>query len=569
MATSTASTQRIVEIEGAELAPDVERQLESALVVDRLTMPDMFTLVFRDPGRDVLGRAGLEVGRKVRISTTALTGDSPEPLITGEVTSIEADYDSLGTRAVVRGYDKSHRLAAGRKTTTYQNVKYSDIASQIAGNAGLGADVDDSGGTVEHVIQANQSDLEFLYGVARRIGFDCRVDDETLLFKRPVESSGAPGAGDLDTENPVQLVWGHNLLEFRARISAVSQVADVKVRGWDPHAKEAIVGQATVTAANAQLSVSPADLAGKVGGQTLTVVDHPVGSQGTADDLASARGQQVGSAAFEATAVAVGSPALKAGVAVSISGVDPALAGKWVITGSRHEFGAGAYRTFLEFTGRQDRSIHGLLAQGSAGGGGGGGGGGGNRIPGVVPGIVTDNDDPQSMGRVKLRFPWLSDDAESSWARLSQPGAGKESGMVWVPQVGDEVLVAFEQGDISHPIVIGGLWNGKDTAPLGDGLLDAGTVTRSGFVSRGGHKLVFFDDPGESGIALISSDNKFRISLNETKGQVHVYFDGKLLLEGTGDVEVKTQGSFKVDASGVEIKASGQTAIKGATVALN
>ncbi len=569
MATSTASTQRIVEIEGAELAPDVERQLESALVVDRLAMPDMFTLVFRDPGRDVLGRAGLEVGRKVRISTTALTGDSPEPLITGEVTSIEADYDSLGTRAVVRGYDKSHRLAAGRKTTTYQNVKYSDIASQIAGNAGLGADVDDSGGTVEHVIQANQSDLEFLYGVARRIGFDCRVDDETLLFKRPVESSGAPGAGDLDTENPVQLVWGHNLLEFRARISAVSQVADVKVRGWDPHAKEAIVGQATVTAANAQLSVSPADLAGKVGGQTLTVVDHPVGSQGTADDLASARGQQVGSAAFEATAVAVGSPALKAGVAVSISGVDPALAGKWVITGSRHEFGAGAYRTFLEFTGRQDRSIHGLLAQGSAGGGGGGGGGGGNRIPGVVPGIVTDNDDPQSMGRVKLRFPWLSDDAESSWARLSQPGAGKESGMVWVPQVGDEVLVAFEQGDISHPIVIGGLWNGKDTAPLGDGLLDAGTVTRSGFVSRGGHKLVFFDDPGESGIALISSDNKFRISLNETKGQVHVYFDGKLLLEGTGDVEVKTQGSFKVDASGVEIKASGQTAIKGATVALN
>ena len=569
MATSTASTQRIVEIEGAELAPDVERQLESALVVDRLAMPDMFTLVFRDPGRDVLGRAGLEVGRKVRISTTALTGDSPEPLITGEVTSIEADYDSLGTRAVVRGYDKSHRLAAGRKTTTYQNVKYSDIASQIAGNAGLGADVDDSGGTVEHVIQANQSDLEFLYGVARRIGFDCRVDDETLLFKRPVESSGAPGAGDLDTENPVQLVWGHNLLEFRARISAVSQVADVKVRGWDPHAKETIVGQATVTAANAQLSVSPADLAGKVGGQTLTVVDHPVGSQGTADDLASARGQQVGSAAFEATAVAVGSPALKAGVAVSISDVDPALSGKWVITGSRHEFGAGAYRTFLEFTGRQDRSIHGLLAQGSAGGGGGGGGRSGNRIPGVVPGIVTDNDDPQSMGRVKLRFPWLSDDAESSWARLSQPGAGKDSGMVWVPQVGDEVLVAFEQGDISHPIVIGGLWNGKDTAPLGDGLFDAGTVTRSGFVSRGGHKLVFFDDPGESGIALISADNKFRISLNETKGQVHVYFDGKLLLEGTGDVEVKTQGSFKVDASSVEIKASGQTAIKGATVALN
>jgi uncharacterized protein involved in type VI secretion and phage assembly len=173
------------------------------------------------------------------------------------------------------------------------------------------------------------------------------------------------------------------------------------------------------------------------------------------------------------------------------------------------------------------------------------------------------------MGRVRLRFPWMGEDAVSFWARVAMPGAGKDYGLVWIPQVGDEVLVAFEHGDPSHPFVIGALWNGTDVPPLGDSLFDAGKVKRSGFVSRAGHKLVFFDDPGESGIALISSDNKFRISLNETKGQVHVYFDGKLLLEGTGDVEVKTQGSFKVDASGVEIKASGQTAIKGATVALN
>ena len=181
------------------------------------------------------------------ISTTALSGDVPEALIKGEVTSIEADYDSLGTRAVVRGYDKSHRLAAGRKTATFQNVKYSDIASTIAGGAGLTAEVDDSGGTVEHVLQANQSDLDFLYDLARRIGFDCRVDGDKLLFKKPVESSGAPGAGDLETEDPVQLVWNHNLLEFRARMSAMSQVAEVKVRGWDVKKKEVVIGQAEAT----------------------------------------------------------------------------------------------------------------------------------------------------------------------------------------------------------------------------------------------------------------------------------------------------------------------------------
>ena len=182
---------------------------------------------------------------------------------------------------------------------------------------------------------------------------------------------------------------------------------------------------------------------------------------------------------------------------------------------------------------------------------------------------MDDNDDPAKLGRVRIRYPWLGDQAVSYWARLAMPGAGPDYGMAWVPQVGDEVLVAFEQGDPDHPFVIGGLWNGSDAAPLGDGLLDSGKVKRSGFVSRTGHKLVFFDDAGESGVAIISANNKYRISLNETKGQLHVYFDGKLLLEGTGDVEVKTQGDFKVNATGVTIQAQGQAAFKGATVAIN
>jgi uncharacterized protein involved in type VI secretion and phage assembly len=190
-------------------------------------------------------------------------------------------------------------------------------------------------------------------------------------------------------------------------------------------------------------------------------------------------------------------------------------------------------------------------------------------MPGVAIALVDDNDDPDDLGRVRLRFPWMGEDAVSFWARVAMPGAGPDYGMVWLPQVDDEVLVAFEHGDPSRPFVLGGLWNGTDAVPLGDSLFDSGKVKRAGFISRGGHKLVFFDDSNDSGIALISSDNKFRVSLNETKGQLHVYFDGKLKLEGTGDVTVKTDGDFKVDAAGVEIKASGTTAIKGSTVALN
>ena len=117
------------------------------------------------------------------------------------------------------------------------------------------------------------------------------------------------------------LVWGVNLVEFRARMSAVAQVKEVEVRGWDPQAKAAVIGKGNPIAANADISMTPAALADKVGGKTLVVVDHPVSTQGDADILAGARADQIGSAAFEATAVVTGDSKLKAGTPVSVSGV--------------------------------------------------------------------------------------------------------------------------------------------------------------------------------------------------------------------------------------------------------
>jgi hypothetical protein len=117
--------------------------------------------------------------------------------------------------------------------------------------------------------------------------------------------------------------------------------------------------------------------------------------------------------------------------------------------------------------------------------------------------------------------------------------------------------------------VLGGLWNGKDKAPLGDGLQDAGKITRSGFVSRKGHKLVFFDGPQESGIALISSTGEHRVSLNETRRELHVVTQGKLKIEADElEVIVKRNATIKAQ-SGMSLEAAGQMTVKGATVAIN
>ena len=552
--TASVPSTAVVKVDGSDLDPIAVSAMESALVVDRLSMPDMFSLVFRDRDRDILGKVGLEIGKAIEISASSQSDDAEAVLIKGEVTAIEADYDTLGARAIVRGYDKSHRLAAGRKTATFENVKLSDIAKQLASDAGLQADVDETDGTQDHVFQVNQSDLDFLYALAIRAGFDCSVDGDTLLFKKPVESSGAPTEGEPSDAGGTTLVWGVNLVEFRARMSAVAQVSKVEVRGWDPDAKEAVIGQGTPTAANAEISMSPADLANKVGGQTLVVVDHPVSKQADADTLADARGGQIGSAAFEATAVAIGDAKLTAGTPVSVSGVDPALSGKWVISGSRHEFVNGTYHTALEFTGRQDRSILGLVSQGFAAK---------ERFYGVVIGIVSDNADPSKQGRVKVKFPWLADDAVSFWARIVAPGAGKDAGVTWLPSVNDEVLCAFEHGDMDHPIVLGGMWNGKDTIPFDyDGDMDNGTVTYFGFTSRTGHKISFFESQSDSTIQLLTANGEVTITLDDKNKELKVETTGKVTVDAQGDVSVKAGGSMKLEASG-------ELSIKGSTVKIN
>src|SRR5262249_61062526 len=120
-------------------------------------------------------------------------------------------------------------------------------------------------------------------------------------------------------------------------------------------------------------------------------------------------------------------------------------------------------------------------------------------VPGLVIGQVTDIADPENMFRVKVSFPWLSDDYESWWARVAQPGAGGDRGLAWLPEVGDEVLVAFGHGDVRAPYVIGSLYNGVDAPPEAGQLIDtaAGQVIRRVCVSRTGDRLGLWD--GDSG----------------------------------------------------------------------
>lgn len=197
------------------------------------------------------------------------------------------------------------------------------------------------------------------------------------------------------------------------------------------------------------------------------------------------------------------------------------------------------------------------------------------KIYGGVIGVVTNNKDPEKLGRVKVKFPWLSNEDESNWARVVSPMAGKERGIFFLPEVDDEVLVFFEHGDINTPYIIGSLWNGKDLPPENNS--DGKNNIRM-IKSRSGHKIKIDDTEGNEKIEVVDKTGKNMVVIDAKENKISLKSDkdieisaanGKVTINAK-DIEFKASASAKIEASaGMDIKASGNMNIKGATVNIN
>ncbi|HEY4023587.1 MAG TPA: VgrG-related protein [Pseudonocardiaceae bacterium] len=551
-----------VSVNGAPLAADLLPALVRVVVDLHLHLPDMFVLQFQDTDRNVVQRAGIEFGSQIVVSATADGDGTPGQLITAEVTGLEQEADHTGTRTIVRGYDASHRLCRGRRTRTFADTTDADIVRQLAGDAGveLGT-VDGDGPSYEHVSQVNLTDWEFLRSRAHETGHELAVVSGKLNWHAPVSSSSAPdGTADLAAPaKPGQLLLGGNLLRFRPRVTAAEQVSEVQVRGWDPSTKQAVLGSARPETASASVGVSPATLASTFGGAPFVLVDRPVRSQQDADVVAASVADQIAGAHAEAEGVARGDPALVPGAAVQVGCVGWPHDGDYVLSNARHHYDETGYRTEFAVSGRQERSLLGLASLGATKGS---HRGNGPPMHGMVIGQVTDVSDPDSQGRVKVSFPWLSGEYESWWARVVQLGAGDKRGIAWLPEVGDEVLVAFGHGDVGAPYVLGGLYNGIDAPPLADQLVDSGTgqVNRRALVSRSSHRLVFADDPSASQVLLSTGDDNLTITLDQSQTSITIDSSGSVTISGNSQVHITSDGDVSIAASG-QLSLSGQSGV--------
>jgi len=200
----------------------------------------------------------------------------------------------------------------------------------------------------------------------------------------------------------------------------------------------------------------------------------------------------------------------------------------------------------------------------------------GDRMVGVAVGIVTNNKDPENLGRVRVKFPWFSENDESEWARVATLMGGKDRGTLFLPEVDDEVVVAFEQGDMRRPYIVGALWNGVDTPPkefTNDGKNNLRLIkSRSGHLIKlddtdGGEKIEVIDKSGKNSIVIDAKENT--ITITADKDIVLKAPQGKISLESK-EIELKSSAAAKVEAgSEMTLKASATMTVKGATVNIN
>jgi phage protein D/phage baseplate assembly protein gpV len=540
----------VLTADGRPLPTELYAQLTLVRVEESVHLPDYFALHFDDPHFELFDRGTFTLGTRIDIAFRA-EGD-PVVVTSGEVTAVSVEPGVSGRHELVlTGLDRTHRLARVPKSRSYQRVTDADVATRIAGEYSLEPDVDGTGEVYDYLLQASETDYAFLRRRAARIGFDFWISEQTFHFKRTPRGSGSPPA----------LRWGQNLQRFTVRFASGERCDEVEVRGWDPLAKRAVTGRATegdpgTTAAVAgEMAAAARRSFGRV---QRSAGQFPVTDQAEADALARSFLLRTSGGEVVLRGEALGDPMLGAGAEVQIEQVGQRLSGRYRVTSVEHVYGAGRpYVTRFVCGGKEAAGLADMVGAGS--------GTAEHRGWGsLVVGIVTNNADPEQLGRVKVTFPTLSAEDESAWARVAAPGAGPQRGMQWLPEVDDEVLVGFEHDDKTRPVVLGGLWNREDPPPQPD-VCTGGVVAARVLASRNDSRLLLTDDPTAS-VELSLGGGSCVLHLEQSESSLTG--DQKLVIKAT-QVEVKATQKLTLDGAQVEINSSGPLVVSGKPIKLN
>lgn len=549
-------TQLSIKLDGTRLSRDlVEDLLEVRIDLGVRTIGRaQLTFVDRDGS---LAASTLRLGTEVEIS-------SVEPALmvfSGVVTGVDMEADTTGTRVSATVQDAAYGLARNRGVATYQDVTHADIITTLTREAGLSAELAGLRPSPLSWMLRADSALGLIDEIAGRTGFDWMVSKKTLTMWKVSEQ--APWGRE---ERALDL--GVELLAFSVRQSDLGPT-EFTVRGWDPQQRKSLASVARPAAARDGFQ-PPSGTPAKV-----LAAKHAISTDADLNDVAAGLAANAGRVTGRGRATFL--PEVRPGSVVKVRGAGDAD-GRYYVREVSHHVDAGSLRTQLVVGDRPPVRLSdpwGLAASVSS-----------LRRSGLTVAVVDNTNDPDKVGRVRVQLVGMAEDASSAWARVLTLGAGDKRGLVLMPEVGDEVLVAFEDDDVRRPVVLGGLYSAKATPAGPASVAEAGEVISRHLVSAQGHRLELADgkEPGSQFVQLTLADEKHRlriakdaaelaapdVPLTISSGGAKISFDGRgnLTIEATS-LTLKAKEALAVEGMNVKLKATTDLEASGVKVVLN
>lgn len=552
-----------IEVDGAQLSDAVARRLHRMEIDLSLAMPSQTILDFHDPDNQLIDGTTFEVGKaltiklKNRDSSARLT-----QVFRGEIIGLQPEFDFQENRLIVIAYDKSHRLTRGTKSRTFMQQTDSTIIRRIAEEAGLTAEITATNVQNEFLYQDNVSDYDFIRHLAHRNNLMVYCEDDKLLVKPPMSDGSAP-----------TITYGRELMYFRPRANSAEPVTKVTGQWWDMKNKRQIVTQANTGAiahgdipagkdlVPSKLNISPEKV----------VVSAEIRVPDMAVPIAKSEFVRNQSETVVAEGRMMGDMRIKPNTLIKIDKLGTRFSGNYLVTGAKHIYGDGSgYEVEFTVEGMSPKTLHSLISGEEASQ---------QTWPGVYPAIVTNVKDPEYLGRVKVKFPWLSDQLETDWVRIATD-AGLSRGMLSLPETSDEVLVAFEQGLFSFPYIVGGLWNGRDKPPVNDYYGEDGKIAKRLWQSRTGHSILLHETSQESNITITEAKEGYILKL-DGQNQKLEFSDGdsnkividlrnrNLTIETVNDMVIKGKNIDITATDNFTVTAARQVKVSASMVKIN
>lgn len=452
----------------------------------------------------------------------------------GVITALCVQFPADGRPVLrVEARSRSILLSHPARSRCFSDLSDGDIVGEIANDYRMTAQADD-GAVREAVVSDRATDWEFLTARAARLGQVLYVRGTDLVMRAPAQPS--------EGGEPHRLAYTRDLLELHLTQDLSHAVETSIATGWDPQTAE------PVTAEQPGTDLSDADWPLRTG---YDETDAQAGGD-DADARATARARDAARASMHGRGACPGNPALRCDSWVEIAGIGDRFTGPHYLSATRHRLSATGYRTEFQIGKPPPVQPPGNDSVGT----------------GLALGVVLDLEDPLAQTRVKVSLPWRSDGGDGIWARLAATDAGDGYGTLFVPNVGQEVVLGFVDGDAAAPVILGQLYNGVSTPPMS---LDPDRNGVRAIITPGGHRVVL-DDGDPAALVLLTSGGQ-RLALDDSDSSavvehadgnsVRVSGEGIELSAVSGDIVLSAAaGAVKIDAATFEASLTGPSKLE-------